>query len=105
MVHYMYIQNPSAKIAPNKDKTLQIYNEQIWKLDQSLQDKRDVTESEAKLQFRIFWVEVKSVTPKQQQMLKSSDVQNFIPLRAVWNGNLVHHITLSLMPPNKQLLE
>ena len=53
MVHYMYIQNPSAKIAPNKDKTLQICNEQIRKLDQNLQDKRDVTESRAKLQFRI----------------------------------------------------
>ena len=44
------MQNPAIKPAPNKNKSLQIYNHQIPKLDQNLQDKRDFTESEAKLQ-------------------------------------------------------
>ena len=83
------MQNPAIKLAPNKNKALQIYNQQIRKLDRNLQNKRDVIESEAKLQKLGFVEFVKNLTPEQQQMLKASDVQNFIPWRAVWNGNSV----------------
>ena len=83
------MQNPAIKLAPNKNKALQIYNQQIRKLDQNFQDKRDVIESEAKLQKLGFVEIVKNLTPEQQQMLKASDVQNFIPWRTVWNGNSV----------------
>ena len=38
------------KHAPNKDKALCIYNQQVKKLNQNLQDKKDVIQSEAKLQ-------------------------------------------------------
>ena len=61
----------------------------MQKLDQNLQDKTDAIESEAKLKKLGFDEFVKNLTPKQQQMLKASDVQNFIPRRAVWNGNSV----------------
>ena len=44
------MQNPAIKLALNKDKALRIYNQQIRKLDESLQDKRNVNESEAKIQ-------------------------------------------------------
>ena len=66
-----------------------LYNQQIRKLDRHLQDKRDFSESEAKLQKLGFVEFVKNLTPEQQQMLKASDVQNFIAWRAVWNGNSV----------------
>ena len=83
------MQNSVIKLASNKNKALQIYNQEIQKLDQNLQDKRDVTESEAKVQKLGFVEFVKNVTLKQQQMLKAGGVQNFIPWRAVWNGNSV----------------
>ena len=83
------MQNPVIKLASNKNKALQIYNQEIEKLDQNLQDKRDVIESEAKVQKLGFVEFVKNITPKQQQMLKAGGVQNFIPWRAVWNGNSV----------------
>ena len=84
-----FMQNPAIKLVPNKNKALQINNQQIRKLDQNLQDKRDTIESEAKLQKLGFVEFVKNLTPEQQKMLKASDVQNFIPWRAVWNGNSV----------------
>ena len=83
------MQNSVIKLASNKNKALQIYNQEIQKLDQNLQDKRDVIESEAKVQKLGFVEFVKNVTLKQQQMLKAGGVQNFIPWRAVWNGNSV----------------
>ena len=83
------MQNSVIKLAFNKNKALQIYNQEIQKLDQNLQDKRDVIESEAKVQKLGFVEFVKNVTLKQQQMLKAGGVQNFIPWRAVWNGNSV----------------
>ena len=53
------------------------------------QDKRDVIESETKLQSLRFVELVKNLTAKQQQMLKASYIHNFIPWRAVWNGKSV----------------
>ena len=58
------MQNPAIKLAPNRNKALQIYNHQIWKLDLNLKDKRVVTEFEANLQ-KVGFVEfVKDVTPE-----------------------------------------
>ena len=77
------MQNPVIKLAPNQNKGLHIFNQQIQKLDQNLQDKNDFNESETKLRKLRFVKFVKNVTPEQQQMLKPSDVQKFIPGRAV----------------------
>ena len=65
------MQNPAIKLAPNKNKALQIYNQQTRKLDQNLQGKRDVIESEAKVQKLGLVVLVKNLTPEQQQVLKA----------------------------------
>ena len=32
---------------------------------------------------------VKNLSPAQQEMLRTNPIQNFIPWRAVWNGNSV----------------
>ena len=70
------MQNPAIELAPIKNKA-------NWKLDQNLQDKRDFIESEATLKKLGFVEFVKNLIPEQQQMMKASDVQNFIPWRAV----------------------
>ena len=76
------------KLAPNKDKALRVYNQQVKKLNEDQQDKEDVMQSEAKLQ-RLRHVDfVRILTPGQQEMLAKNPVQNFIPWRAVWNSNV-----------------
>ena len=81
------LHNPEVKLAPNKNKALQTYYQQLKKLDRSPQDKDDVMKSEAKLQQMGFVDYVKNLTKEQQEMLRSSPIQNFIPWRAVWKGN------------------
>ena len=41
--------NPSIKLAFNKERRLKVYNQQIKKLNQNTHDKKDVIESEEKL--------------------------------------------------------
>ena len=42
--------NPSIKLAFNKERVLKVYNQQIKKLNRNTHDKKDVIESEEKLQ-------------------------------------------------------
>ena len=60
------------------------------KLNQNPQDKEDVPLSEAKLQSLGHVEFVRNLTPEQQEMLTKNPFQNFIPWRAVWNGNSVN---------------
>ena len=67
------------KLAPNKDKVLRIYNQQVKKLNEDQHVKEDVMQSEATLQ-RLRHVDlVRILTPEQQEMLAKNPVQNFIP--------------------------
>ena len=52
-------------------------------------DKKDVIESEEKLQQLGCVDYVRNLNPEQQEMLRRSEIQNFIPWRAVWNGNFI----------------
>ena len=90
------------KLAPNKDKALHIYNQQMDKLNQNPQDKEDVIQSEAKLQSLGHVEFVRNLTPEQQEMLTKNPVQNFIPWRAVWNGNSIskpYHLVFDTSQP------
>ena len=78
-----------GKLAHNKCKALQVYNQQIKKFDMAPQDKQDVIESEAKLQSLGHVDFVKNLSSAQQKMLRTNPILNFIPWRAVWNGNSV----------------
>ena len=42
--------NPSIKFADNKEPSLKVYNQQIKKFNQNIDDKKDVIESKGKLQ-------------------------------------------------------
>ena len=59
------------------------------KLNQNPHDKEDVIKSETKLQSLGHVEFVRNLTPEQQEMLTKNPVQNFIPWRAVWNGNSI----------------
>ena len=63
------------KLAPNKDKALRIYNQQVKNLNQNPQDKEGVIQSESLGHVEI----VRSLTPEQQETLARNPIQNFIP--------------------------
>ena len=79
--------NPSIKLAHNKERALKVYNQQIKKLNQNIDDKQDAIESEEKLQQLGYVDYVRNLKPEQQAILRKSEIQNFIPWRVVWNGN------------------
>ena len=81
--------NPSIKLAHNKERALKVYNQQIKKLNQNIDDKQDAIESEEKLQQLGYVDYVRNLKPEQQEMLRRSEIQNFIPWRAMWNGNSI----------------
>ena len=66
-----------------------MYNQQIKKLNQNIDNKKDVIESEEKLQQLGYVDYVRNLKPEQQEMLRRSEIQNFIPWRAVWNENSI----------------
>ena len=82
--------NPSNKLAHNKEQALKVYNQQIKKLNQNIDDKKVVIESEEKLQQLGYVGYVLNLKPEQQEKLRRrSEMHNFIPWRTVWNGNSI----------------
>ena len=79
--------NPEIKLAPNKDRALKVYYQQLKKLNKEPKDKSDVIISEGKLQSMGYVDYVRNLTADQQQTLNATTIKNFIPWRAVWNGN------------------
>ena len=67
---------------------MKVYNQQIKKLNQNTDDKKDVIESEEKLQQLGYVDYVRNLKTEQQGMLRKSEIQNFIPWRSVvWKFN------------------
>ena len=62
---------------------MKVYDQQIRKLNQNTDDKKDVIESEEKLQQLGYVDYVRNLKPEQQEMLRRSEIRNFIPWRAV----------------------
>ena len=77
--------NRSIKLASNKERALKVYNQQIKILNQNIDDKKDVIVSKEKLH-QLGCVDYsRNLKPEQQEMLRTSKIQNFITWRAVWN--------------------
>ena len=68
---------------------MKVYNQQIKKLNQNIDDKKDVILSKEKLQQLGRVDSVRILNAEQQEMLRRSEIQNFITWRAVWNGNSI----------------
>ena len=60
-----------------------MYNQQIKKVNQNTDEKKDVIEYEEKLQQLGHVDYVRNLKPEQQEMLRRSEIRNFIPWRAV----------------------
>ena len=83
------LENPATKLAPNKEKALAVYRSQLKKLSNSEKDKKDVLESEAKLQCLGHVDFVRNLSEEQQFKLRNNVIQNFIPWTCVWNLNSI----------------
>ena len=57
--------NPSIKLAYNKERALKVYNQQIMKLNQNIDDKKDLIESEEKLQQLSYVDYARNLKPEQ----------------------------------------
>ena len=92
------VNNPSIKLAHNKERALKVNNQQIKKLYQNTDDKKDVIESEEKLQ-QLGYVDYgRNLKLEQQAMLRRSEIQ------ILFHGGQcgrdipsVHHADLFLM--------
>ena len=82
-----FMSDPSIKLAPNKNKALKVFNQQMKKLSKNQKDKDDVIQSENKLQSLGHVDYIKNLSEEMQIKLKNSPVQNFIPWRTVWKDN------------------
>ena len=78
------IHNPSHKLAPNINKALAIYKQQIKELEKNPKDKQDVIASEAKLHTLGHVCYSKDLPRELQKILQEHPIQNYIPWRAVW---------------------
>ena len=67
---------------------MKVYNQQIKKLNQNIDDKKDVIVSEEILPIGCVDY-LRNLNAEQQEMLRRSKIQNFITWRAVWNGNSI----------------
>ena len=85
-----FMNDPQTKLAPNKDKALKIYFQQLRKLnkDENFTDKEDIINSEHKLHELGYVQYVEDLPEVTQQMLKRQ-FQHFIPWRAVWKPNSI----------------
>ena len=85
-----FTHDPQVKLAPNKDKAMKVYQQQLRKLNkpENIKDKEDVINSEKKLQSLGFVDYVRDLPVHIQQMLQSQ-IKHYIPWRAVWKPGSV----------------
>ena len=81
--------DPTTRLKPNEEMAKKVYFSQVRKLAKSAEDKKQVIESEDKLQQLGFVDYFDNLSDEEKEMVLSSPVQNFIPWRAVWNMNSV----------------
>ena len=79
----------TSRLQPNRDVALQVFNQQLKRLEKNPDDKVDIIKSEEKLQSLGYVDYIKNLSQEDQDFLNQSDMQNFIPWRAVWKDNSV----------------
>ena len=84
-----FIHDPLVALAPNVNKAMKVYKQQVNKLSRHPEDKIAVLKSEQKLQALGYVDYVKNLTESQQEMLRKSPIKNFIPWRTVWKSSSV----------------
>ena len=85
----LLINDPTVKLAPNRNKAMKVYTQQLRKLHHNPKDKAEVLKSEGKLHSLGYVDYVRNLSAEHQDMLRKNPIQNYIPWRVVWNENSV----------------
>ena len=78
-----FMQDPRVKLAPNSKQALKVYTRITKSLQNSQSDKEAVLKAFNKLISRGYASATTDLSEEQQEMLKKSDIQNFIPWTVV----------------------
>ena len=89
LLHVPLINNLLVKFAHSKDWAWKVYNQQIKKLSLNKVDKKDVVESEEKLQKLGYFDWAMNLKPKKTTFATKQWRKNCSSWRAVQNGNFV----------------
>ena len=81
--------DPAIKLYPNKTKALKVYNQKLKKLSKQSRDKKQLIQSEKKLQDLGHVEFTRNLLNFLQIMLKDNPIQNFIPWCIVWKAHPV----------------
>ena len=84
-----FLCDPSSKLAPNRHAALKIYKSQVKRLNASPTSKVAVISAFKKLHDMNFIAFVEDLNINQQEKIRSSNVQYFLPWRVVSNKNSV----------------
>ena len=84
-----FLCDPSSKLAPNRHAALKIYKSQVKRLNASPKRKDTVVSAFKKLHDMNFIAFVEDLNIDQQEKIRSSNVQYFLPWRVVVNKNSV----------------
>ena len=79
--------DPKTKLGENYKCARKVYKQQVLKLNKNPEDKRDVIESEMKLQKRGHVTDYDKIPPEIKIEVEEMGWSHFIPWRAVWNSN------------------
>ena len=80
--------DPAILLAPNKDKALKVYHQQLKRLWKDPTDAEALIKSEKKLQDLGFVDWVENLSPEVQRQLRENPIQNFIPWRVAWKDSM-----------------
>ena len=79
--------DPAIKLAPNSQKALKTYKQQLKILERNPEDKKAVIASEMKLQLLGYVAWVKDLPEDVQEELRRNPIQNFLSWRVVYKEN------------------
>ena len=83
------LNDPTIKLAPNKNQAMSIYKREVRQLNRNPSDREAAIKAEKKLQDKGHVEYVKNLSAEIQESLRNSPLQNFIPWHVVFNSNSV----------------
>ena len=84
-----FLVDPESRLVPNDNDALQVFRQQVRKLNTNPEDKAAVIKSQQELQELGFVDFVSNLSQEDKSLILDSNVKYFVPWRAVWNEGSV----------------
>ena len=86
-----FLVDPESRLVPNDNDALQVFRQQVRKLNTNPEDKAAVIKFQQELQELGFVDFVSNLSQEDKSLILDSNVKYFVPWRAVWNEGSVTH--------------